>query len=86
MKSTISNTTVSKAAKLTRQESFSRVAPILASALLMGAGVCFVLATVLATITFAGGSLYTILFGLSGPVGLALAICLAVNLWLAMWP
>ena len=44
------------------------------------------LATVLATITFSGGSLYTILFGLSGPVGLALAICLAVNLWPALWP
>jgi hypothetical protein len=44
------------------------------------------LATVLAPITFAGGSLYTILFGLSGPVGLALAICLAVNLWPALWP
>jgi hypothetical protein len=44
------------------------------------------LATVLATISFAGGSLYSILFGLSGPVGLALAICLAVNLWPALWP
>jgi uncharacterized protein involved in response to NO len=44
------------------------------------------LATVLATISFAGSSLYSILFGLSGPVGLALAICLAVNLWPALWP
>jgi len=44
------------------------------------------LATVLATISFAGGPLYSILFGLSGPVGLALAICLAVNLWPALWP
>ncbi len=44
------------------------------------------LATVLATISFEGGSLYSILFGLSGPVGLALAICLAVNLWPALWP
>lgn len=44
------------------------------------------LATVLATISFAGVSLYAILFGLSGPVGLALAICLAVNLWPALWP
>jgi uncharacterized protein involved in response to NO len=25
-------------------------------------------------------------FGLSGPLGLALAICLALNLWLAIWP
>ncbi|HEX9134073.1 MAG TPA: hypothetical protein VF844_17410 [Ktedonobacteraceae bacterium] len=44
------------------------------------------LATVLATISFAGGSLYSILFGLSGPVGLALAICLVVNLWPALRP
>jgi hypothetical protein len=44
------------------------------------------LATALATLSFAGGSLYLILFGLSGPVGLALAICLAVNLWPALWP
>ncbi len=44
------------------------------------------LAARLATISFAGGSLYSILFGLSGPIGLALAICLAVNLWPALWP
>jgi hypothetical protein len=44
------------------------------------------LATALATVGFAGGSLYSVLFGLSGPVGLALAICLAVNLWPALWP
>lgn len=44
------------------------------------------LAIVLATSTIAGGSLNAILFGLSGPVGLALAICLAVNLWPALWP
>lgn len=44
------------------------------------------LATALATISFAGGSLYSILFGLSGPFGLALAICLALNLWPALWP
>lgn len=44
------------------------------------------LATVLATISFAGGSLFTILFGLSGPTGLALAICLALNLWPALRP
>jgi hypothetical protein len=43
------------------------------------------LATALATLSFAGGSLYLILFGLSGPVGLVLAICLAVNLWPALW-
>lgn len=44
------------------------------------------LATTLAAISFAGGSLYSILFGLSGPVGLALAICLLANLWPALWP
>jgi uncharacterized protein involved in response to NO len=44
------------------------------------------LAPLMATISFAGISLYSILFGLSGPVGLALAICLAVNLWPALWP
>ncbi|HET7638696.1 MAG TPA: hypothetical protein VFK47_08150, partial [Ktedonobacteraceae bacterium] len=44
------------------------------------------LATVLATISFAGSSLYSILFGLSGPIGLALAICLAMNLWPALRP
>jgi len=25
-------------------------------------------------------------FGLSGPLGLALAICLLINLWPALWP
>lgn len=44
------------------------------------------LASVLATISFAGSSLYSILFGLSGPIGLALAICLAMNLWPALRP
>ena len=44
------------------------------------------LATILATMSFAGGSLFTILFGLSGPAGLALAICLLVNLWPALRP
>jgi uncharacterized protein involved in response to NO len=44
------------------------------------------LATVLATISFAGSSLYSVLFGLSGPIGLALAICLAMNLWPALRP
>lgn len=34
-----------------------------------------------------GGSLAdSVLFGLSGPLGLALAICLAVNLWPALFP
>ena len=28
----------------------------------------------------------SLLFGLSGPLGLALAICLAVNLWPALFP
>lgn len=44
------------------------------------------LAPVLTRATFAGVSLYSMLFGLSGPLGLALAICLAVNLWPALWP
>ncbi len=35
---------------------------------------------------FAGVSLYSILFGLSGPLGLALAICLTINLLPALWP
>lgn len=44
------------------------------------------LAPLLTSVSFAGYSLYAILFGLSGPLGLALAICLAVNLWPALWP
>ncbi len=31
-----------------------------------------------------GLSVYAILFGLSGPLGLAFAICLAINLWPAL--
>ncbi len=42
------------------------------------------LAPLLTTINIAGVSLYAILFGLSGPIGLALVICLAVNLWPAL--
>jgi hypothetical protein len=38
----------------------------------------------LATRGAGGLALSTIAFGLSGPVGLALAICLAVNLWPAL--
>ena len=34
----------------------------------------------------AGSFLDALLFGLSGPLGLALAICLAVNLWPALFP
>lgn len=34
----------------------------------------------------AGSFLDSLLFGLSGPLGLALAICLAVNLWPALFP
>ncbi len=34
----------------------------------------------------AGAFLDAVLFGLSGPLGLALAICLAVNLWPALFP
>lgn len=33
-----------------------------------------------------GTTLDQVAFGLSGPTGLALAICLAVNLWPAIWP
>ena len=40
-------TTISTPDKTSRQEPFSRVAPILGSALLLGAGVGFALATVL---------------------------------------
>jgi uncharacterized protein involved in response to NO len=42
------------------------------------------LAPFLVTINIVGVSLYAILFGLSGPMGLALAICLSVNLWPAL--
>ncbi len=41
---------------------------------------------ILGAIDIAGSSLYSILFGLSGPFGLALAICLTINLWSALWP
>jgi hypothetical protein len=50
-----------------------RVGSILAGPLLFG-------------LNLAGYSLGSLLFGLSGPVGLALAICLTVNLWPALWP
>ncbi len=43
-------------------------------------------APILPTFYVAGISLYALLFGLSGPLGLALAICLTVNLWPALWP
>jgi uncharacterized protein involved in response to NO len=41
-------------------------------------------AALLSAINMAGVSLYTLLFGLSGPVGLALAICLTINVWPAL--
>jgi uncharacterized protein involved in response to NO len=44
------------------------------------------LAPLLVKLNVAGISLYAILFGLSGPLALALAICLTVNLWPALWP
>lgn len=44
------------------------------------------IAPALAALGPAGTSLDTALFGLSGPLGLALAICLAVNLWPALRP
>jgi uncharacterized protein involved in response to NO len=42
------------------------------------------LAPFLVTINIEGVSLYAVLFGLSGPMGLALAVCLSVNLWPAL--
>ena len=33
-----------------------------------------------------GAALDSLAFGLSGPVGLALALCLLINLWPAIWP
>jgi len=42
------------------------------------------LAPLLIAINVAGVSLYAILFGISGPIGLALVICLTVNLWPAL--
>ena len=44
------------------------------------------LAPLLVSLNVAGISLYAIVFGLSGPLGLALAICLTINLWPALWP
>jgi uncharacterized protein involved in response to NO len=44
------------------------------------------LAPLLVTLNVTGISLYAMVFGLSGPLGLALAICLTVNLWPALWP
>ena len=41
-------------------------------------------APLLTSIQSAGVSLYSIAFGLSGPIGLALSICLLVNLWPAL--
>ena len=43
-------------------------------------------APLLARFGAAGTNVDAFLFGLSGPVGLALAICLAINLWPAIWP
>jgi hypothetical protein len=44
------------------------------------------LAPPLAALGPAGTALDTALFGLSGPLGLALALCLLANLWPAIWP
>jgi uncharacterized protein involved in response to NO len=41
-------------------------------------------ASLLSSISIAGISLYAIVFGLSGPTGLALAVCLTINLWPAL--
>jgi uncharacterized protein involved in response to NO len=41
-------------------------------------------ASPLSTMNLAGFSLYALLFGLSGPFGLALSACLMVNLWPAL--
>jgi len=46
-------------------------------------------ASPLSTMNMGGFSLYPLLFGLSGPFGLALAACLMINLWPALrlhWP
>lgn len=44
------------------------------------------LAPLLSGAVVGGISFDTVLFGLSGPTGLALAICLTINLWPALWP
>ncbi|MGI9060922.1 MAG: hypothetical protein ACR2H5_20340 [Ktedonobacteraceae bacterium] len=44
------------------------------------------LAPLLSHIVFTDISLYALLFGLSGPMGLLLAACLTINLWPALWP
>jgi hypothetical protein len=54
------------------------------AALLRVGAVLFV--PVLAALGAAGGTLYAVLFGLSGPLGLAVALCLVINLWPAIWP
>jgi len=43
-------------------------------------------APLLTRISFMGVSVYAVLFGLSGPMGLLLAACLTINLWPALWP
>jgi uncharacterized protein involved in response to NO len=43
------------------------------------------LTPVLIAPSIAGFSLYDMLFGLSGPIGLTLALCLIINLWPAIW-
>jgi hypothetical protein len=50
-----------------------RVGPLLIHPLLAGLGAM-------------GTALGSVAFGISGPVGLALAACLAINLWPAIWP
>jgi uncharacterized protein involved in response to NO len=50
-----------------------RVGPLLLAPILIGPSI-------------AEFSLYDMLFGLSGPIGLALALCLTINLWPAIWP
>lgn len=44
------------------------------------------LASTLAMLGTVGATLDALAFGLSGLIGLALAICLAINLWPALWP
>jgi uncharacterized protein involved in response to NO len=43
-------------------------------------------APALATLGPMGSVTDNLAFGLSGPLGLALAVCLAINLWPALWP
>lgn len=70
-----------------KQRPFSLVAPLLAAVLLLGNLAAFLrvvpllFAPLFSAIALGGTNLYLLLFGLSGPIGLALAACLTINLW-----